>query len=112
MENDLWGFGEFTDVEDGLWASMRVLDGAPNETYRDKENGDQIGVSPSSPPLIITYCVGKNLWVSCKVENLRHGCDAHVEEDMVWKVNPGDGDPSDAYPEKMGDDERLLSVYN
>ena len=34
-----------------------------------------------------------------------------MEEDMVWKVNPGDGD-SDAYPEKMENDERLLSVYN
>ena len=41
--NEIWGFGDFKDIDDGLWATMLILDGKPEETYKEAENGDQLG---------------------------------------------------------------------
>lgn len=41
--NEIWGFGDFKDIEDGLWATMLILDGKPDVTYEKAENGDQLG---------------------------------------------------------------------
>ena len=41
--NELWGFGDYKDKQGGLWATVIVLDGKPDETYNQAENGDQLG---------------------------------------------------------------------
>ena len=42
--NELWGFGEYDDREGGLWATLIVLDGQPDVTFKTAENGDQLGM--------------------------------------------------------------------
>ena len=41
--NELWAFGDYSDKEGGLWSTMLVLDGEPDVTYVNAENGDQLG---------------------------------------------------------------------
>ena len=41
--NELWAFGDYSDKEGGLWSTMLVLDGVPDVTYENAENGDQLG---------------------------------------------------------------------
>ena len=46
------------------------------------------------------------MWVSCSVANVRE--DALLSDDMVWRVDAGNGDAGDAHPEHMEEDERFL----
>ena len=43
VEDSLWGFGDFDDLEGGLFCSFLVLDGHPDETYALCENGELLG---------------------------------------------------------------------
>ena len=64
-------------------------------------------VKPFVPAInYILFFTGKNVWVSCSVVNVRE--DALLSEDMVWRVDTGNGEAGDAHPEPMTDDERSL----
>ena len=43
VEDSLWGFGDFDDLEGGLFCSFLVLDGHPDDTYAHCENGEELG---------------------------------------------------------------------
>ena len=107
--NELWGFGDYKDKQGGLWATVIVLDGKPDETYRHAENGDQLGTR-----MIVRYSwfttvfIDKHTWqwVAGNVVQVRRDHDSLLAIDMVWKVDPG-GEDGDEHPEQMTEKERF-----
>ena len=69
---------------------MLVLDGKPDVTYKNAENGEQLGTHIQFFHHNINYIfVEAHTWVACAVIHVRPGCDSSLEPDMVWAVDPG-----------------------
>jgi hypothetical protein len=108
--NELWGFGDFGDKAGGLWSSMLVLDGKPDVTYKDAENGEQLGTHIQFFHHNINYIfVEAHTWVACAVVQVRPECDANLEPDMVWAVEPGEA-PGDERPQHIEEDEHRFCM--